>query len=247
MIRRLCLLVTLVLTAAGLFAAVPASVKAQTPPLILKVDSGRVQVRYYDSSALATYSRQPEFQYHEDAPTESWWDKFWRWFWSLFKPVKVGTRGTLIWQTLLKYFFIILGLSAIAFIILKVTGMDISTLFSRKPAEVSLPYNEAFENIHEIDFDAELDRAVAQHNYRLAVRLLYLKALKQLDAAGLINWQLHKTNSAYINELQDNNRRGEFSQLTRQFEYVWYGEFNIDAQVYQRISTLFQNFRKGLA
>jgi hypothetical protein len=111
----------------------------------------------------------------------------------------------------------------------------------------NLPYSESLENIHDINFDGEIEKAVTQHNYRLAVRLLYLRCLKQLSDAELIKWQIDKTNSAYINELSNQEQRKVFKTLTLQFEYVWYGEFAIDAPVFKNINTLFQDFNKDIA
>jgi hypothetical protein len=244
--RRLLLLLSVGLLVA-LTSPVIARPQPKKLPLVLKTDTGHIQLRSYDTSSINSYRTQAEFQYHEDVPQDTWWDKFWRWFWSLFKPVKASRHNMSAFLTGLKYLFIVLGISAIAFIILRVMGVDIATLFRRKPKEVAMPYTENFENIHEIDFDTELENVLAQHNYRLAIRLLYLKCLKQLNDASLINWQLNKTNSAYISELQNNERRNEFSRLTRQFEYVWYGEFAVDAQVYQNINALFVNFKKSIA
>lgn len=243
--RQLFLVLGLIL----LTAATPASAqpKVKKAPLVLKTDTGQVQVHHFNANSINEYRNQADFQYQETVPQESWWDRFWRWFWSLFKPVKTSKRGVSLFMTGLKYLFIISGIAAIAFIILRVMGVDMATLFRRKPKVAEMPYSEVFENIHEINFDTELENVLAQHNYRLAIRLLYLKSLKQLNDAGLINWQLNKTNSAYIAELQNAERRQEFSQLTRQFEYAWYGEFAIDAQVYQNINTLFVNFKKHMA
>lgn len=224
----------------------PAPVKPKAPAVV-RLDSSSLQVRTYQRSTLNTYHQQPDFQYREEAPDDSWWTRFWRWFWGLFpdiKPTHGNTHGLMVF---LKYLFIVLGLGAILFIILRLIGVDFMLLFRRKSTQAAMPYAETLENIHEIDFDTQLEQAVAQHNYRLAVRLLYLKSLKQLDDAGLIHWELHKTNSAYVAELADGSRRSEFSQLTRQFEYVWYGEFSIDAAIYQHINTLFQHFKQQLA
>jgi len=147
----------------------------------------------------------------------------------------------------LKYLFISLGVAAIVFIILKLAGVDVRGLIKRKPVDAGIPFTETLENIHEIDFDLNIDQAIVQHNYRLAVRLLYLKALKQLSDAQLIHWQIDKTNAAYVNELTNPDQREAFAVLTRQFEFVWYGEFAINNQAFQNIRTLFSNFKQTLA
>lgn len=230
----------------------PKLTKAVKHPLTLKMDSTEVNVRHLDSAAIKAYSKLPEFQYKDDIKTApSWWTRFWNWFWSLFKPINFGKYNlspflkALIY--FLKYLFIIAGLAAVVFLVLKLVGIDMLHIFRRKSMTANLPYSESLENIHDINFDSEIEKAVAQHNYRLAVRLLYLRCLKQLSDAELIKWQIDKTNSAYINELSNQEQRKVFKTLTLQFEYVWYGEFAIDAPVFKNINTLFQDFNKGIA
>lgn len=125
-------------------------------------------------------------------------------------------------------------------------GADLN-IFRKDAKQVPIPYSESLENIHEISFDQEIEKAMAQHNYKLAVRLLYLRSLKQLSDAGLIHWQTDKTNSAYLNEIADSAQRQSFSILTIQFEYVWYGDFPVDGRSFQNIYTLFQDFKKMLS
>jgi hypothetical protein len=126
-------------------------------------------------------------------------------------------------------------------------GINILGIFRRKSATAPIPYSEFFEDINEINFDTEIEKAIAKHNYRFAVRLLYLRCLKKLSDGGLIEWQIDKTNSTYINELTDQRQREAFGILTRQFEYIWYGEFGIDGQVYKNIDSSFQDFNKQVA
>jgi len=126
-------------------------------------------------------------------------------------------------------------------------GINLLNVFRRKSLNAEVPYHESLENIHEINFDDELERAINQHNYRLAVRLLYLKCLKQLSDAELIRWQIDKTNNAYITELNNPAQREVFKTLTLQFEYAWYGEFPIDAAVFKNINALFMDFKKSIS
>lgn len=251
MMRFLYLLLIFLLPFCFAQASLPAQTKPVTPKpkiksVILRTDSSTVEVRHFDNAKLAQFKQQPEFQYNDTATRPSLWKRFWRWFWSLFDKVDFKP-GTTILANFLKYLFIALGVAALIFLILRVAGVDINGLFKRKPADAGVPYNETLENIHEINFDTDIDAAIAQHNYRLAVRLLYLKALKKLSDAGLIHWQIDKTNTAYIDELSNPNQREAFTVLTRQFEYIWYGEFTINGQAFQNIKTLFANFKQTLA
>lgn len=235
----------------------PTVAKPVARPLILKMDSAQVTVRHIDSATIkAKYGKLPDFKYAEDEKASpSWWGRFWHWFWNwlkdLFKPVKIGKHDPSpflrVLLIVLQYLAIGAGAAALVFLVLKLAGINMLNVFRRKSMGADLPYHESLENIHDINFDDELEKAITQHNYRLAVRLLYLKCLKQLSDADLIKWQIDKTNNAYINELNNPAQREVFKTLTLQFEYIWYGEFAIDATVFKNINTLFTDFKKAVA
>ncbi len=233
--------IILILLSCYTWAGKPVKVKA-----VLHNDSSVVQIKHFDDAELARLKQKPQFQYNSEASGPSLWSRFWRWFWHLFDNIDLSPGKSLL-GTFLKYLFLVLGLAALAFLVLRVAGVDISGLFKRKPADAGVPYSETLENIHEINFDTDIDAAIAQQNYRLAVRLLYLKALKQLSDAGQIHWKLDKTNTAYIDELTNPNQREAFTVLTRQFEFIWYGEFTINSEAFRNIKTLFANFKNTLA
>lgn len=216
----------------------------KSPPAVLHTDTGYVAIRHLNRDALKAYSRQPEFQYKEITVNKSWWDRFWAWFWHFFISKAKGHEEFLTY--FIKYLLIAMGAAALLFVIFKLLGVDIANAFRKKSVTAEVDYAESLEDIHEINFDSELERSVGEHNYRLAVRLLYLKCLKQLNDSGLINWEVNKTNSAYSNELQNIVLQEAFNQLTRQFEYVWYGEFMIDKAIFQQISDAFQQFKEKM-
>lgn len=213
-------------------------------PAVLHTDTGHIAVRHLSRKALKAYSRQPEFQYQEVTIDKSWWSRFWAWFWHFFITKTEGHE--LFLSYFIKYFFLAAGAAALLFLIFKLLGVDIANAFRKKSAAAEVDHSESLEDIHEINFDSELERSVGEHNYRLAVRLLYLKCLKQLNDANLINWEVNKTNSAYSNELSNVGLQQPFKQLTRQFEYIWYGEFMIDKAIFEQISDAFQQFKEKM-
>ena len=208
-----------------------------------RFDSSRIQVRKFDRLALEDYRSDRDFNYGEikRAAAPGVLERFWHWFWDLFPDLKVKKALAAKWS-LLKYPFMLLGIAVIVFAIIKLTGMDFRSVFFRRSKQVDLPYSESLENIHEISFDAEIEKAINNRNYRLAVRLLYLNVLKGLNDAGRIRWQPDKTNSQYISEVKYPDQKNEFRMLTRQFEYVWYGGFELEEATFQRISNSFRNF-----
>lgn len=227
--------------------------KAKAVAVKVKVDtSDDVHVRAFDQAALSKYAENPEFKYKGPVVGQSWLDRFFAWLrdklahlftFTVGKDISwLGVVFNIIMLTLL-----IGGVLALIYFILKAGGIDLRDIFSRRSTATAVPYSEFFEDINAIDFDAEIENAVAKHNYRFAVRLLYLKSLKHLSDAGLIKWEIDKTNTQYIYELQNADQRTEFGSLTRQFEYVWYGEFMIDNQIYDSIANSFRNFNRQKA
>lgn len=213
-------------------------------PLKVRTDTARVNLKSFDSKSLDRFRHDKDFNYSGEAVVErSAWERFWSWLWykisQLFRHIP--NAGSVA-----NYLLFAVAIVALGYLIFKALGLDAMQLLRGDSKQANIAYSESLENIHEINFDAEIDNAVSQHNYRLAVRLLYLRCLKQLSDKNLISWQIDKTNAAYLYELTDEDQKQSFSLLTRQFEYTWYGNFFIDQQTFTNINILFQNFKKQL-
>ena len=81
-------------------------------------------------------------------------------------------------------------------------------------------------------------------NFRLAVRLQYLQVLKKLSDKGYIDWRINKTNTDYVDEIKSKSFSGMFTRLTFDFEYVWYGEKQVNQEEFFEIRQQFQQFNK---
>ena len=206
----------------------------------LRLDSSSLTIRSFNKEALQQYRTDKDFAYGEDAPdlSPSMWDRFWSWFWDLFRDTVSDSKS----GNFFKIFFIILGSLALIFLIVKLIGMDAGNLFTGKSRQINLPYDESLENIHQISFDEEISNALENKDYRLAVRLLYLKSLKKLSDTGRIIWIPNKTNSTYISELKNADLKEKFRLLTYRFEYVWYGSQDIDFTLFDKIDKSFKDF-----
>lgn len=108
-----------------------------------------------------------------------------------------------------------------------------------KKEDVSI--EEAEENIHVIDFEAEIARARSAGDYTRASRLLYLQTLKQLSDARRIDWQPQKTPAQYTREVSGR----AFLQLTNHFVRIRYGGFEADEQLFLTMEALQAETGKG--
>ena len=188
--------------------------------------------RHPDEARLRELRADPNFQYAELAPEGlGLWDRFWYWVGRLLERLLGTPGGRLTW----KYGWYAAIVAALVFAVLKLLKVDLTGAFGRSARRTGLAYDVLAEDIHGVDFPAHLAEAEAAGNYRLAVRLGYLEALKHLSDQGLLHWEPNKTNHAYLHELPAGPLREAFRVATRQFEYVWYGELPLTGAQYQPV------------
>lgn len=207
------------------------------------------QAVQYDSSAVVVRSAENTLQKFRDNPDFSYdrtvvlhptlWDQFVAWLlWLLshFFPDEESSWSVL-WTIV---FYALIG-SALVYVVFRLTGTSFVGLFGR--AGKRAVTTELFdENIHEIDFDKLISEAEQQQLYRKALRLLYLRSLKELSDGNYIHWSIDRTNREYLAELPAGELRKSFEQLTLLFEYIWYGDFPVDRVLFEHSRDLFRNF-----
>jgi hypothetical protein len=95
------------------------------------------------------------------------------------------------------------------------------------------------EDIFAINYIDEVDKAVADGNYRLAIRLQYLRLLKTLAEKNIIAYKQDKTNFDYLSELYNTQWYDGFFRITRNYEFSWYGKFEVSKETYHQINLAF--------
>jgi hypothetical protein len=103
------------------------------------------------------------------------------------------------------------------------------------------------EHIENIDLDQFIKDALAQRDYRMAIRYMYLRTLKQLSWHQLIEWHFDKTNSDYYREIENPSIKENFKKVSYLYDYVWYGEFPLDENGYQSAVKDFDSLTKTIA
>jgi hypothetical protein len=208
----------------------------------VQTDTSKIVVRSFDDKALQDLKKNKDFQYDRlIEPPKSIWERFWDWVWWQITQIMRTKQGrTTVWSALL-----LLGVAAIVFFVVKVMGMNKGGLFARS-SRSDLPYTATGEDINSISFDEAINNAIANRNFRLAIRLLYLQSLKHLSEKGYIDWQINKTNNDYITEVLGKPWQSLFKKLTYNFEYSWYGEMNVAEEDFKNLQAQFQQFNNQL-
>lgn len=90
-----------------------------------------------------------------------------------------------------------------------------------------------------------IETAVRNGDYRLATRFLYLETLQWLDQLQLIRYQADATNQEYVQQMDKTTGGKAFRQLTRVFDYVWYGKFPVTSEKFEVIRKNFKSFNQS--
>ena len=226
-----------------------------------QVDStaAKQEVRYDESSInpvefsqndLEAYKNDKVFDYTEAIPQDNWWSQFNNWLnglWNSFIQWILNVKEA---QGVLKFFlqalpYLIMG-GVLAFLIWLFIRIDMggSPLLGSSPNRVIL--NSEEQLIQHEDLQALIEGAVKDNKYRLAIRYYYLFVLQNLSRKQRINWQVQKTNHDYVHEIQDAALREQFSKLTRIYDFIWYGNFEVNESAFAKAQQEFLKVNKGI-
>jgi Domain of unknown function (DUF4129) len=152
-----------------------------------------------------------------------------------------ASGGSFNWILILILFLVLVG------ILMAALKLSPRGLFSRSGASDIIEPEKQVENIHTMKFETELEKAIRLKNYRLALRIMYLESLKKLTDKGIIHWRPEKTNWEYVREINDNNLRTPFTEITNAYDYAWYGEFAIDESTFRMMQDKINSFKQKLS
>ena len=189
----------------------------------------------YDAGKIAGYQSDSRYDYLSqlELPDYTWFDMVARWFNRLINFIFSGRFGENVTTPLMIIIFLLI-LSTIIYFLYKKRP----ELFMRSRKATPLAYSIEEENIRLIQFDKEIDAAIKNGDYRLAIRLLYLQTLRFFSDNQLIDWQIHKTPMEYLYELSHKEMRQPFRVFTNHFLHVRYGNYQASPQLFETLLDL---------
>jgi hypothetical protein len=211
-----------------------------TAATVIHYDSSEVSLRSFNTEKLQAYKNNSDFIYEADYKAEQGlWERFLKW---LLSKIFSGSSVSDIYTYLYNFFLYFLTPLIVIFILWKLFGADKRFFMYASSKKNKMNFEEVPENIHEINFDKLIQEAISKKQYRLAVRLSYLLLLKELTIKNLITWSPEKTNFEYLREIKENSIRDQFAHNSLMYEYVWYGDFEIDQDNFAKVKAGFQTF-----
>ena len=213
--------------------------------ITIKIDSSLVEKKIFDTAKIDEYKNSEDFNYVTPEVEPSFFQRAWHWIKKvsrnileyLFDDIAPITGFLFIVLWVLPYIILVVALFFIVKYFLNIRATSI--LKGSNKSIVTFGSDE--ELIKREDLDNLLKDAIDSEEYRIAVRFYYLLILKKLTASNLIVWQQEKTNEDYIKEIKETVLQSKFSESTRVYDFVWYGDFDINKTDFINAELIFKS------
>lgn len=198
-------------------------------------DTISITIRQPDPKIIESYRSQKEFNYTK-APVDTNFIKR-----VLAYMQKRFGKFSKLTAAIPWFIKILLGVIVLFFLFVVITQTKLYKFFYSSK-EIELPAFHLSSNYNElVDYDKEITANINQHQFRLAIRLLYLKVIQKLSNNNYIQYSKNKTNVDYLRDLSNTNLKSEFKHVTLIYNHVWYGEIEIEKDQFLRFEQSFQS------
>ncbi|MEM0517072.1 MULTISPECIES: DUF4129 domain-containing protein [Aequorivita] len=197
----------------------------------------------FSSEIIEKYKSESTFDYTEQIASENWWTQFKSWIWQLwlkFWKWLVGdfeAGGFVSFLVHMLPYLIIFAI--VVFVIWLFYKLNPGASFFKSKEKPDVFLSEEEKIIKSKNIKQLIEKALADKNYRLAVRYYYLLILKKLTEAELINYEFDKTNSEYFAEITSEEINFGFKKATLLYDYIWYGNFAVTEENYLKAQKTF--------
>ena len=193
--------------------------------------------------------KSEEFDYTATKPKESIWDKIQRAFGELLESIfgKIDSSKPFDFVKNALYFLAIVIIGFVLYFLIKfLISKKGNFFFGKKNKKINIETQELHENIHEINFMDSIKDYERNRDFRYAVRYQFLWILKILADKNIIEWNPKKTNRDYMTEIKEKQLQRKFREAAKIFDYVWYGEFEIDENSYHKMKEKWSVFHEKI-
>jgi hypothetical protein len=212
------------------------------------VDNDTIILKTFDKNFKKKY-KDAAFVYEYKTPEKNAWDRFKQWLANIVKNI-FGFTNVGASMVFLYYLFRIIAVIVVCFVVYLIVKAILNKegkwLFGKNSSKKIINYTEIEKNLHLIDFEKLIAQTLQSGEKRLSIRYYYLWLLKKMAAKDIIVWDLEKTNSDYLYEIKSETTRDEFAYLSYLYNYIWYGEFELDDETFNKAKNAFEKAIKSL-
>ncbi|MDR0231829.1 MAG: hypothetical protein LBI82_06890 [Dysgonamonadaceae bacterium] len=203
-------------------------------------ETKRVEPIGFDQKTYDQFKNDKAYDYYQGKPESSFFDAIYKffhdWLRKNFNPnVTLKQVKITLW--------VIAGIVVII-ILLIIYFYKPSLFYINRKKKIGFEVED--EDIHALDFDKLIEESLDSGRFSDAIRWTYLLTLKELHTKELISWDAFKTVIEYTYELKQPNLKQDFKNLSQQFLYYRYGNFDATHDAYSAFSALSNSIIKRL-
>lgn len=214
----------------------------------IQVDTSLVEQRTFETTFKEKY-QDDDFIYEQKVSETNWWERFKEWLADFFRRLFNFSNDTVSMQfveILIKAVAILLLVFVIYLIVKSIMNGEGQWIFGKSSDKKVINYEEIEKNIHLVDFEKLIKDTLKSGEMRLSIRYYYLWLLKKMAEKSLIVWDVEKTNTDYLYEIQNLEFRTQFEYVSYLYDYIWYGEFELDEVTFQKAKAAFEKTIQSL-
>lgn len=222
----------------------PASVKYTEADIY--IDEDTIDKKTFQKNFKKEYT-DSDFVYEQKTPEKNWWDHFKEWLAGIFREIfsfKDPQASLNFVVLLLKVLAALIVIFVIYLIVKALIGKEGHWIFSKEAKQKVVHYSDIEKNIHLLDFEKLIKESIEAGEKRIAIRYYYLWLLKVMAKNHYIEWDIEKTNTDYLYEIKNPAHKEEFTYLSYLYNYIWYGEFEIDETAFIKAENQFKKSLK---
>ena len=193
--------------------------------------------------------KSSEFQYEVKVAEKSAWDRFldWlaAWFKKMFHLSSMDVSAKYVEYTL-KTIAALIVMYVIYLIVKIILNKEGQWIFGKSTTRKIYTDEEIEKNLIYVDFEKLIQETLNKGDSRLVIRYYYLWVLKRLSEKNIIDWHAEKTNSDYLYEIQSADLKTDFQYLSYLYNYIWYGEFEMNEETFSNAKSAFEKTLKSL-
>lgn len=194
------------------------------------------ELRTVPDSLVKALKENKKLQYKDipqgPPPDNSWMQRFLIALFSAISTIRI-----------IVMLLLLAGLGFLVYWFMKSNGIG----FFRKPKLIEGLTEVHEEELHSAqEYEEKIKAAIAAGETRQAIRWWYLYTLFQLAGRELIVPGREKTNNDYLRSMRSTPYYKKFATLTLDYEYIWYGGFDVSEEIFRNINQEFRDFNNTI-
>ncbi len=231
-----------------MLTASPQEVVGDSVVLIqIEEESETIERFYFEKDFQKNYT-DSDFIYESKAKEKGAWERFRERLRRLYESLfgfKTSDQADKAIDITIYSLALLLTIGVIYLIVKALMNDEGKWIFGRSSDKKLVTYDELEQSLLETNFQKLIAESEKNGNQRLTIRYYYLWLLKSLSEKGHIEWDIEKTNSDYAQEIKDSQLKKEFEYLSYLYDYIWYGEFEVDQPTYDKAKAAFNKTIKS--